>query len=218
VELYNANNLAAIGGTDIKPERIETYEASLAWRLNRYFAANVNYFYSTISDQIAQAGSPAVYNNLSKSETQGVELGINGTITPELSWKANYAYQDPRDANTDQRLPYVPAHRASGSINYAPLKYINLHSDVLWTGPRPRAQGDTRSEVRDYTTVDLAVTFKNFFRTLEIQGTVRNLFDERYADPDTSVGKVNVAKTGPKVPGDFPREGISGFVTASYRF
>lgn len=218
VELYNANNLAAIGGSDIKPERIETYEAGLAWRLNRYLAANMNYFFSTISDQIAQTGSPAVYSNLSKSETQGVELGLNGAIGPEVTWKANYAWQDPRDANSGQRLPYVPSHRASGSINYAPLKYVNLHTDVLWTGPRPRDKGDTRSEVSDYTTVDLAATFKNFYRTLEIQATVRNLFDQRYKDPDTSVGNVNLTKTGPKVPGDFPREGISGFVTASYKF
>jgi iron complex outermembrane receptor protein len=62
-----------------------------------------------------------------------------------------------------------------------------------------------------YTTVDLAVTLKNFYRTLEIQATVRNLFDERYKDPDTS----GAAKL---VPFDFPCEGISGFVTASYKF
>jgi iron complex outermembrane receptor protein len=62
-----------------------------------------------------------------------------------------------------------------------------------------------------YTTVDLAVTLKNFFNTLEIQATVRNLFDQRYKDPDTSGGAA-------KIPGDFPREGITAFVTASYRF
>jgi iron complex outermembrane receptor protein len=69
-----------------------------------------------------------------------------------------------------------------------------------------------------YTTVDLAVTLKNFFETLEIQAMVRNLFDQRYKDPDTSGGALNLAGTGPKVPGDFPREGISFFVSAAYRF
>ena len=39
-----------------------------------------------------------------------------------------------------------------------------------------------------------------------------------YKDPDTSGGAVNLAGTGPKVPGDFPCEGISGFLTVSYRF
>src|SRR6185369_7611313 len=134
-----------------------------------------------------------------------------GAYGSDIYWKLTYAYQDPRDAMTDQRLPFVPSHRASGSVNYALTRYLNLHTDVLWTGPRPRPIGDSRPEMPAYTTVDLAVTLKNFYKTLEIQATVRNLFDEHYSDPDTS-GPLN------KVPGDFPREGISGFVTASYKF
>ncbi|MFA7405660.1 MAG: TonB-dependent receptor [Pelobacteraceae bacterium] len=222
-ELYNINNPVVVGNQDLKPERIQTYEAGVAWRLNRYFAANVNYFYSTIKNQIGWApsttpGAPAVNANLNTSKTQGGELGAHGSYGTVLNWKLNYAWQDPRDSDTNRRLPYVPSQRASGSVNHALTKYVTLHSDVLWTGPRPRAQGDTRSDMPAYTTVDLAVTLKNFFETLEIQGTVRNLFDQRYKDPDTSSGASNIAGTGPKVPGDFPREGISGFVTASYRF
>jgi iron complex outermembrane receptor protein len=112
----------------------------------------------------------------------------------------------------------VPSQRAGGSVNYALTKYLNLHTDILWTGARPRAEGDSRPEMPHYATVDLAVTLKNFFKTLEIQAAIHNLLDERYYDLDTSGGAVNAAKTGPKVPGDFPREGISGFVTVSYRF
>lgn len=215
-ELYNINNAVVVGNANLKPERIETYEAGLAWRLNRFFAANLNYFYSTIDDQIGwipstMAGQPAVNSNIGKTETQGVELGLSGAYGTDLYWKLNYAWQDPRDAKTGHRLPYVPSHRATGSINYAPIKYVNLHTDLLWTGPRPRVAADTRSEMPSYATVDLAVTLKNFYRTLEIQGTVRNLFDQRYKDPDTS-GALK------SVPGDYPREGISGFLSASYRF
>lgn len=213
VELYNINNPVVVGNPDLKPERIRTYEAGAAYRLNRYFAADLNYFYSTIDDLIIYDTSttPAHFVNAGKSKTQGVEAGLNGAFDGDIYWKATYAYQDPRDAITDQRLPFVPSHRATGSINYAPLKYLNLHGDLLWTGPRPRPQGDSRPEVPSYTTVDLSVTLKNFFETLEIQATVRNLFDERYKDPDTS-GALQ------KIPGDFPREGISAFVTAVYKF
>ncbi|MBT1073006.1 TonB-dependent receptor plug domain-containing protein [Pelotalea chapellei] len=213
-ELYNINNPAQLGNSKLKPEHIETIETGIGWRLNRSFAANLNYFYSTIKDQIDVDPSTTptpTYANFRKSKTQGIELGLNGAYGPDLYWKMNYAFQDPRDADSERKLAYVPSHRASGSINYAPVKYVNLHTDVLWTGPRPRSNGDSRPEMPAYTTVDLAVTLKNFYKTLEIQGTVRNLFDEHYKDPDTS-GALN------KVPGDFPREGISGFVTASYRF
>lgn len=213
LELYNRNNPVVVGNPNLKPEKIETFETGLGYRLNRYLGLDLNYFYSTIDDQIVwnTTTTPPSYANRGKSETQGIELGLNGSVSNELSWKASYAYQDPRDGITGRRLPYVPSHRASASLNYAPLKYVNLHSDLLWTGPRPRTAGDTRSEMPDYTTVDLAVTFKNFFQTLEIQATIHNLFDQRYKDPDTS----GAAKL---VPGDFPREGISAFVSASYKF
>lgn len=219
-ELYNINNPVVIGNSGLKPEKIQTYEAGLAWRLSRFFVANLNYFYSSIDDLIGwnTTTTPAVNANVGKSETQGIELGLNGVYGTDLYWKLNYAWQDPRDADSGRRLPYVPAHRAGASINYAPIKYVNLHADLLWTGPRPRDKGDSRTEMPDYTTVDLAVTLKNFYNTLEIQATVRNLFDKRYRDPDTSGGLANMAGTGPKVPGDFPREGISGFVTAAYKF
>ena len=215
-ELYNINNPTIIGNPNLKPEKITTYEAGLNYRLNRYFATSLNYFYSIIDDQIGWVpstipGQAAVNTNIGKTTTQGIELGLSGAYGTDLYWKAAYAYQDPRDDITGRRLPYVPSQRASGSVNYALTKYANLHTDVLWTGPRPRAQGDTRPEAPAYTTVDLAVMLKNFYKTLEIQATVRNLFDERYKDPDTS----GAAKS---VPGDFPREGISGFVTASYKF
>lgn len=223
VELYNINNATVVGNPNLKPEKIQTYEAGVAWRLNRYFAANLNYFFSAINDQISWvpstvSGQPAVNANIGKTETQGVELGANGAVGTDLYWKLSYTWQDPRDVSNNKRLPYVPSHRASGSINYALTKYLNLHTDLLWTGPRPRDTGDTRPDAPAYTTVDVAVTLKNFFRALEIQATVRNLFDQRYNDPDTSGGNVNLTKTAPKVPGDFPREGISWFVTASYKF
>jgi len=219
-ELYDINNPVVVGNPSLKPERITTYEAGPAWRLNRFFAASLTYFHSTIDDQIGwdTSTTPYVNANIGKSETQGVELGLNGALWTDLYWKLSYAWQDPRNADTDERLPYVPSQRASGSVNYALTRYVNLHTDVLWTGPRPRDVGDSRPEMPSYTTIDLAVTLKNFYKTLEVQTTVRNLFDQRYKDPDTSGGAVNLAGTGPKVPNDFPREGISGFVTASYRF
>jgi len=215
-ELYNINNATVIGNPHLKPERIQTYEAGVAWRLNRYFATSLNYFFSTINDQIGWvpstvAGQPAVNSNLGKTETQGVELGFNGAVGADLYWKLNYTYQDPRDVSNNKRLPYVPSNRAYASVNYALTKYLNLHTDLLWTGPRPRNTGDTRAEMPSYTTVDLSATLKNFYKTFEIQATVRNLFDQRYSDPDTSGAAA-------KVPGDYPREGISWFLTASYTF
>jgi iron complex outermembrane receptor protein len=127
-----------------------------------------------------------------------------------LHWKATYTWQDPRDDITGDRLPYVPSHRATASLNYGLSHYLNLHADLIWTGSRPRAQGETRSDMPDYATVDLAVTAWRFLESLEVQLAVHNLFDKRYHDPDTS-GEAN------NIPGDYPREGISATINVMYK-
>ena len=212
VELYNRNNPVNVGNTNVKPEKITTYEAGIGFKPAKAFTVDLNYFYSDIEDLIIwNSQSPALHVNAGNAKIDGIELVLTGQYTADNYWKLSYTYQDPEDSDTGERLPYVPLHRASGNINYGITKYLNMHTDVLWTGERYRLDGDTRDPVAAYTTVDLALTLKNFFKTLEIQGTVHNLFDEKYADPDTSGAKQYI-------PGDFPREGISGMITASYKF
>ena len=125
VELYDANNPVVVGNTGLKPEKIKTYEAGITYRLNRFLATDLNYFYSSIDDLIVwdTTVKPVPrFANIGNSTTQGVEVGLNGTISSEFSWKTNYTWQDPRDTEPADESPYVPSQRATGSINYAPTK------------------------------------------------------------------------------------------------
>ena len=213
VELYNSNNPVNIGNPDLAPEKIKTYEAGIGIKPAPSFTVDLNYFYSRIEDLIVwdTSTSPALHVNAGEAEVDGIELVLTGQYTSENYWKLAYTYQDPEDSATGERLPNVPLHRAAANINYGLTKYLNVHTDVLWTGERSRPAGDARDDVASYTTVDLALTLKNFYKTLEIQGTVHNLLDEDYEDPDTS-------GASQLIPDDFPREGISGMITASYKF
>jgi len=187
-ELYTDNNLANMGNPDLDPETIETYEAGVIFRPSNNFSIDLNYFYNKIDDLIFidSSSSPGLFSNGGKQEVDGIELVLRGKYTPDNYWQLAYTHQDPRDRETGEELPDVPSNRASGSINYGLTKYINLHTDILWTDKRPRQSGDTRDDTPAYTTVDIAVTAKNFYKTLEIQGTIHNLFDEDYVDPDRS--------------------------------
>ncbi len=213
IELYNRNNPVNVGNPDLNPERIKTYEAGLGITLTQSLKANINYFYSDIEDLIIwdTSTSPALHVNEGKAEVDGIELVFTGQYTPNNYWKLAYTYQDPKDPDTNQRLAYVPLHRATASINYGLTKYLNIHTDILWTGERSRPSGDTREPAADYTTVDLALTMKNVYKSLEIQGTIHNLFNEKYEDPDRS-GAAQL------VPNDYPREGISAMLNVSYKF
>jgi iron complex outermembrane receptor protein len=213
VELYNRNNPVIIGNKDLDPEKIKSYEVGTAVYLMDKFRINLNYFYNDIVDLIIEDKSttPAIYVNAGSAEVDGIELIVSGSYSFENYWKLSYTYQDPRDGNTGARLPDVPNHRATAAINYGLNRYVNLYTDILWTGKRPRQTGDTRAKADYYTTVDLALTVKNFYKTLEIQGVIHNLFDQDYVDPDTS-GAAQL------VPNDFPRGGISATVNVSYKF
>lgn len=211
-QMYNINNPISVGNPDLQAERVKTGEAGVTYRFSRALNVDINYFHSVIDKLLGREGAgPAHFANIGKWTTRGVELGLGGNAFTVLQWNATYTWQDPRDDITGDRLPYVPSHRVTASLNYALTRYLNLHGDLIWTGSRPRAQGETRPEMPAYTTVDLAVTAWELFKTMEVQLAVHNLFDERYYDPDTS-GEAN------KVPGDFPREGISAIINATYSF
>jgi len=212
-ELYDINNPVVLGNPALKPERIETWEAGATYRLSRALNIDLNYFHSAIDNLINKDNSttPALERNIGRAVTQGVEFGLNGSAFTTLQWRATYTWQDPRDDVTGRRLADVPSHRATATLNYPLTRYLNLHGDLRWTGPRPRATGDTRAEMPDYTTVDMALTAHDFLDGLEIQVAVHNLFDKRYSDPDTS-------GAAQKIPGDFPREGISVKANLLYKF
>ncbi|MEW6599340.1 MAG: TonB-dependent receptor [Nitrospirota bacterium] len=212
-ELYNDNNPSLMGNQDLTPEKIKTYEAGLGYRFSDHFRIDLNYFYNDIDDLIIRdsSTSPATNANLGGAEIDGVEVVLSGNYSHDNYWQITYFWQDPEDSETGESIAYVPLNRATAGINYSFNKYLNVHTDILWTGERSRPDGDTRDPVASYTTVDLALTLKNFYKTLEIQGTVHNLLDEDYEDPD-------VSGASKYVPGDYPREGISGLLSVRYEF
>lgn len=217
VELYNINNPVVTGNPNLKPEKISTYEAGITYRFAQWLATDLNYFYSAIKDRIDwnRLIANTTYANMGKAKTQGIETALYGSINSSITWRLNYAYQDARDEETNNRLPDVPAHRATASVNYAASRYLNLHSDLLWTGSRPRSQGDTRPDVPAHTVIDVAATVKNIVKNMEWQLAIHNLFNNKFKDPDTSFPNFqNIIR----VPGDFPREGISALLSMTYKF
>ncbi len=213
VELYNANNPTVIGNKNLKPEKIRTYEAAVGYRFADNFRIDLDYFTNLIDDLIVRDTtlSPVQYANKEGARIRGIEVELTGNYSASDYWKFSYIYQEPKDSATKKRLPDVPSQRATASLNYGLSKYLISHIDVLWTGSRPRASGDTRGKMPSYTTVDLALIAKNIYKNLEIKGTVHNMLDKRYKDPDTS-------GSSKLIPNDFPREGISALVSVSYKF
>jgi iron complex outermembrane receptor protein len=214
-ELYYFKNPVYGGNPDLEPEEIKTYEAGLEHRFLKKHTARLNYFYNNISNLIvfgpkpADPTKPRVYENKGSAEVQGIELELLSDFDKENYGYLNYSYQDPRDGDTDERLPDVPSHRANAGINLAPWKYLNANVNISWTGKRPRAEGDTRNDLSSSTLVDLTLIAKKFYETLEIRGSVYNLFDEDYRDP---------SPFPVQVPNDYPTNERMFLIEARYTF
>ncbi len=211
-ELYHANNPSLVGNEDLKPEKIKTYEMGLEHRFLGKYMARLNYFYNDITDLIVSgvqpAPGPAVYENRDSAEIDGIEFELLADFGNDNYGFINYSFQDPRDGVTDERLADVPSHKANAVINLAPWQYLNTNVSFSWIGERPRTDGDTRDDVSSDILVDLTLIAKNFYRTLEIRGSVYNLFDEDYRDPSPSL----------KVPNDFPTNERMVMIEARYKF
>jgi len=86
-------------------------------------------------------------------------------------------------------------------------KHINTNLSAFFSGIRYREEDDPRDDLPSYTLLNLSIIGKEFYKTMEVQGTVFNLLDKDYSDP-----------TNITLPNDLPRPGRTFFISLSYKF
>ncbi len=207
IELYNANNPAETGNSDLNPEKIDTFEVSIGYEFANHYSTNITYFRSVIDDTI-KVGPDAVYANTGKVKIDGVEVELKVNFKESHYGYVNYTYQYPRDDETGSRVIDVAAHKGNVGVNFELGKHLNVNSNLLVVGPRRRASVDIRDKLTGYELLDLTLIGKNFFRTAEFRASIHNLLDDDYADPAV-VGTVA---------NDYPRKGINFTIDFRYKF
>ena len=211
-ELYLANNPATKGNSDLEPERIRTYEASLGYRPIRDVEITVSSFYNKFRDRIELVATSTP--GLSEFQNKG-EATIYGIETEaQYRWDAmrvyaNYTWQRPKDDETDVLLQDVPSYRWNLGMDMGLGAHLNWNTNVLFVGDRPRAQNDTRDDLDSYTLVNATLIIQDLPLTnLEVRGSVYNIFNENYAYPAPS-GTLEQ---------DYPAQGVNFFLEMRYIF
>ena len=211
VEMFTTNQPVIQGNEDLDPETIRTYEVGLSYRFNKYITSGINYFNNDIKDLIVRRTlesnqNTSRYENFGDAHIQGVEMETKVDIAKGNYVFMNYTFQDPKDDDGDD-LPFVARHKGNLGVNVHYWKYINTNLSTFVSGKRTRDEADTRDDLPAYALLNLSVIGKEFFKTMEVYGTVYNLLDKDYSDP------------GPiSIPEDLPRPGRSFFVGLSYQF
>ncbi|MBE7444142.1 MAG: TonB-dependent receptor [Planctomycetia bacterium] len=193
------------------PETIRTYEVGLSYEFNKHVTSSINYFYNDIRNLIVQhirstTQGTSQYENFGDAHVQGIETETRVNIIKDNYVFMNYTFQNPEDEDGND-LPFVAQHYGNFGVNVHYPKYINTNLSTFVSGTRSREQDDPRDDLPVYALLNLSVIAKEFFKNMEVQGTVFNLLDKDYSDP------------GPlSIPDDFPRPGRTFFVGLSYQF
>ncbi|TLD42943.1 MAG: TonB-dependent receptor [Candidatus Jettenia ecosi] len=198
-----------VGNKDLDPEKIRTYEVGLSYQFNKYVTSSVNYFYNDIKDLIAlqrSADGSSRFENLTNARVQGIEMETKVDIYKDNYIFMNYTFQNPED-NEGNDLPFVAQHKGNFGINVHYWKYINTNISTFVSGKRSRVDTDLRDDLPAYALLNLSIIGKEFFKTMEVQGTVFNILDKDYSDPGPT-----------RIPDDLPRPGRTFFVGLSYQF
>ena len=211
VEMFTTNQPAIQGNEDLEPETIRTYEVGLSYKFNKYVTSGINYFNNDIKDLIVRRTlesnqNTSRYENIGDAHIQGIEMETKVDIAKGNYVFMNYTFQNPEDDDGDD-LPSVANHKGNFGVNVHYWKYINTNLSTFVSGRRSRGEDDSRDDLPAYALLNLSLIGKEFFKTMEVYGTVYNLLDKDYNDP------------GPiSIPEDLPRPGRTFFVGLSYQF
>ena len=176
-----------------KPEQSVNYEIGTKWNLmNEQLLLTAAVFQITKDDVIEDNGdSYATGGNLNtgKNRVEGVELGLSGNITPDLSAQFGVAIMDSetlesynpdnigkpkanfaeKSANFQLRYQMTPQFAFGGTMTYSSEIY----------GGQPDAAARTNIKLPSYTVFDLFATYE-ISDDMVLRANIQNITDEDY--------------------------------------
>lgn len=211
-ELTGKNNPVSLGNPDLDPETIETYELAFDYRPTFDIQTNLSLFAYQAKDLISivqdDGATTKTAQNAKDQDGYGFEIEANWQATDNLDVSASYAWQHSEDKQTDQRVADAPRQQIYLSSHWQFIDGYHLSPQIIWIGDRARAATDTRSEIDDYTLVNLTLRIDSVLnKNFQLAISCRNIFDEDAYEPSSGT-----------IADDYPLASRSVWVELSYRF
>jgi catecholate siderophore receptor len=169
----------------LKPEKFTNYEAGLKWDIRRSLSfTGAVYRLDRTNTRAVNPNNPAQILQTGAQRTNGMEIGLNGTLTSKWTVSGGYGYQDAfihratSAAVQGAKIAIVPRHTFSMWNNYRILPRLSgglgiIHQADMWAGI------DNRVTVPGFTRADAAVYY-SLTEKLRLQANVENLTDRKY--------------------------------------
>jgi len=203
IELYVAVPGPFVAKNDLSSEQSDTVEFGTVYKTGLNSRLGFNVYYTWINDLIH-------YDPVTVSYTQD---GENNYAGAELTWKYSFSENTDIDLNlsyvygTDvdgNELPDIANWLGNITFSHTFAGGIVSDTRLRLVSGRDRAEGDTRSDLDGYGTVDQTLSYR--YRNANFIVSLKNLFDEdvRYPAPaDTYVD-------------DYPRDGRTAMFKISW--
>jgi iron complex outermembrane receptor protein len=207
-ELYVKNNPVILGNPQLKPEKIHTLELAFDYRPTFTWQHLLNTYSYQAQDLIAYAPSAAglVAQNLNHQDGYGFEYESKWKPSDTLQLGAAFSWQHSKIQQPNATVPDAPGRLFSASLLWKPQHDWAVYGSANRVMGRVRAAGDSRSNIADYTFVNLTVR-KRLSESVELATSVRNLFDVVGREPSNGT-----------ISGDYPLAGRSIFAELNYHF
>jgi len=190
-EIFNPHQdrFRDINGSPLDPEEGLSYEVGVKasfheGRLNASLS-----LYKTDLDNYASwyvADGRTVYEGIDGTETQGMELELNGELAEGWQLGAGYSYNEIRDPNDDRININVPQHMVKVFSTYRlpdALNKITVGGGFDWMSKRkdPGASLGNLGTVESYVLASLIARY-DISQNLSVSGNINNLFDKEYIE------------------------------------
>lgn len=181
--LFYEDGFSAMANPHLRPENADTVEMNIERKIGKRWnllAAGYRYWMRDFLSAVYTPEGFLQYQNLGGARAAGLEFEIAGHPWGKIETVASYEYQRAIDSSTRITLPNSAEHQ--GKVRFA----VPLHpkwwasSTMQFRSGRKTLWGDWLDPV---ALGDLTVASTDLMRNLDVRFGVRNVWDQRYADP-----------------------------------
>ena len=179
------------GASDLKPEKITSYELQYIYDLSR-FRLEASIYQNQAENIVKQVPTPLsdpnfdlTFENAGEKVTEGFDLGITSQISDWIKVFGLYSYVTGSVDENDDVVPSAPKHQCKVGIHFLLMENkLNLYLHDLYVGEIYNFPG-SNFDLPGYNLVDLHLTTTEAFsRNWVFSVGINNVFDEKdYAGP-----------------------------------
>jgi outer membrane receptor for ferrienterochelin and colicins len=207
-ELYAAPTGVRKPNLDLKPEKIQTYEANIIYAPLKILSLQINLFQNQLSDVIIQdvpIGMGVTQNqNSGKASIKGLEGKLDIVQSKSYSSFLNFTYQKgtQNDGKKESAIPNIAAMKGNAGFSFYVAELLTITIVENWVGDRSVAPTNPLGNIEGYFNTNLTLsTSKLFNKRVSASISIRNIFNQVYYDPGIRAADGNFYATANNQPG-----------------